>query len=119
MIEAFLSQIDFNKLATFAGSVVNVVLHGLIITPEHGARVRLAVVFTNIENLPFNTEFPHNWIGEFCQTCKRCAKTCPGQAMYDEPLVPNDEIITYVDQEKCFPYFLRDHGSRSRKPETN
>ena len=32
MIEAFLSQIDFNKLATFAGSVVNVVLHGLIIT---------------------------------------------------------------------------------------
>jgi hypothetical protein len=31
MIEAFLNQIDFNKLATFAGSVVNVVLHGLII----------------------------------------------------------------------------------------
>ena len=31
MIEAFLSQIDFNKLATFAGSVVSVVLHGLII----------------------------------------------------------------------------------------
>jgi hypothetical protein len=31
MIEAFLNQIDFNELATFAGSVVNVVLHGLII----------------------------------------------------------------------------------------
>ena len=31
MIEEFLNQIDFNELATFAGSVVNVVLHGLII----------------------------------------------------------------------------------------
>lgn len=31
MIEEFLNQIDFNELATFAGSVVYVVLHGLII----------------------------------------------------------------------------------------
>lgn len=84
--------------------------HGLIITPEHGPRVRLSAVFTSIENLPFNQEYNHSWIGDFCQSCKRCVKTCPGEAMYDEPLTPNDEIITYVDQQKCFPYFLRDHG---------
>ncbi|MFW9825056.1 MAG: 4Fe-4S dicluster domain-containing protein [Candidatus Thorarchaeota archaeon] len=85
-------------------------LHGLIITPEHGPRVRLAAVFTSIENLPFNGEFSHSWIGKFCQSCKKCVKTCPGKAMYDEPLKPNDDIITYVDQDKCFPYFLRDYG---------
>jgi len=31
MIEEFLSQIDFNQLARFAGEIVNIVLHGIII----------------------------------------------------------------------------------------
>ena len=31
MIETFLNQIDFNELATFAGVIVNIVLHGIII----------------------------------------------------------------------------------------
>ena len=47
-------------------------LHGLIITPEHGPRVRLAAVFTSIENLPFSEANPHSWVAEFCAVCRRC-----------------------------------------------
>lgn len=75
------------------------------ITPEHGPRVRLSAVMTSIENLSFNIEFNHNWIGDFCELCKKCVRACPGEAMYEVPLKPNDEINTYIDQVKCFPSF--------------
>jgi epoxyqueuosine reductase len=51
-------------------------LHGLLITPRFGPRVRLAAVFTSIENLPFGQENPHQWIGNTA-TCASCA---PGSA---------------------------------------
>jgi len=44
MIEAFLNQIDFNELATFAGSVVNVVLHGLIIAAIAAIPITITVL---------------------------------------------------------------------------
>jgi epoxyqueuosine reductase QueG len=83
---------------------------GLIITPEHGPRVRLAAVLTNIENLPFSTHNDHAWIQDFCAMCDRCIRECPPQAIYPEPFQHKNGQITCVDTERCFPYFSDYHG---------
>ena len=47
-------------------------MHGLLITPQFGPRVRLAAVFTEIDDLPVYEGHEHDWILDFCQTCHRC-----------------------------------------------
>lgn len=86
-------------------------VNGLLITPEHGPRVRLAAIFTDIENLPFN-EQPnrHEWLLDFCAGCQVCVKKCPGQAIFSEPRVEANGRMTCVDNERCFPYFMKTHG---------
>lgn len=85
-------------------------LNGLIITPEHGPRVRLAAVFTSIENLPFNEGNDHSWVREFCDKCRICHRECPPDAFYDQPVEHEDGQATYVKNELCFPYFNLYHG---------
>ena len=85
-------------------------LNGIIITPEHGPRVRLATVFTSIENLPFSESNPHGWVADYCDSCKICIKKCPPKALYDEPIDHGNGQITYVSNELCFPYFSDYYG---------
>jgi ferredoxin len=85
-------------------------LNGLIITPEHGPRVRLAAVFTSIENLPFNGESQHTWVEEYCQKCGICIKKCPPGALYGAPVDHGDGSYTYLESQLCFPYFNKYHG---------
>lgn len=85
-------------------------LNGIIITPEHGPRVRLAAVFTSIENLPFSESNPHGWVAEYCQGCKVCIKKCPPKALYQTPIDHGNGQITYVNNELCFPYFSDQYG---------
>ena len=85
-------------------------LNGIIITPEHGPRVRLAAVFTSIENLPFNDGNDHKWVEDYCASCRVCIKKCPPQALYGEPDVHSNGRLTYVDNELCFPYFSDYYG---------
>jgi ferredoxin len=85
-------------------------LNGIIITPEHGPRVRLAAVFTSIQNLPFGKRNDHTWIENFCTSCKICIKKCPPQALYEEPVIHKNGRLTYVENELCFPYFNDYYG---------
>jgi epoxyqueuosine reductase len=85
-------------------------MHGLLITPRFGPRVRLAAVFVSIDNLPPAQENDHAWIEEFCNHCRVCAKKCPGDAVLTEPIVHENGQITCTDNEKCFPWFIADHG---------
>ena len=85
-------------------------LNGIIITPEHGPRVRLAAVFTSIENLHFNEGNDHAWIESYCTSCKICIKKCPPQALYGEPVLHNNGRLTFVENELCFPYFSDYYG---------
>lgn len=84
--------------------------HGLIITPEHGSRVRLTAIYSNIENLPFSKGNPHGWIKDFCEKCGRCIRKCPGFAIYDKPIIHENGIITHIENENCFPVFLDYHA---------
>ncbi len=85
-------------------------LNGLIITPEHGPRVRLAAVFTSIANLPFNEGNNHTWVREFCKSCRICHRECPADAFYDNPVLHPDGQETYLRNDECFPYFNKYHG---------
>jgi epoxyqueuosine reductase len=57
---------------------------GLLITKENGPRIRLAAVFTDIENLPFAQENPHPWVRDYCEKCNLCIVKCPADAIFME-----------------------------------
>ncbi|MHA2153776.1 MAG: 4Fe-4S dicluster domain-containing protein [Candidatus Hodarchaeales archaeon] len=84
--------------------------HGLIITPEHGSRVRLTAIYTNIQNLPFAEKNHHEMVQEFCEKCFRCVRKCPGFAIRDYPVKNENGLLTHIDNEYCFPVFLEYHG---------
>ena len=87
-------------------------LHGLLITPRFGPRVRLAAVFTSIENLPIDPEkaADHQWIEEYCNLCRRCVKECPPRAILDRPRERDNGLVTCVETDACFPYFFDHYG---------
>ena len=85
-------------------------MSGLIITPAYGPRVRLAAVFTEIENFPVYEGDEHAWVLDFCETCRRCVRDCPVGAFYDESIDHENGLVTVLDNEKCFPFFAKNHG---------
>lgn len=85
-------------------------ISGLLITPQFGPRVRLAAVFTEIENFPVYKKDEHAWVLDFCESCKRCIHDCPSDAFYDKPIRHENGLVTVLDNEKCFPYFAKNHG---------
>jgi epoxyqueuosine reductase len=85
-------------------------ISGLVITSEFGPRVRLAAVFTEIENLPVYVGDEHAWVLDFCESCKRCIRDCPPGAFDDAPIQHDNGLVTVLDNRKCFPYFAKFHG---------
>jgi len=85
-------------------------ISGLLITPQFGPRVRLAAVFTEIENLPMYEGDEHSWVLDFCESCKRCIRDCPPLAFFNEPIHHENGLVTVLDNAKCFPYFAKYHG---------
>jgi len=84
--------------------------NGLLITPEFGPRVRIASVFTSIENLPFSINNNHSWISDYCVSCGICIRKCPTQAIREESITHDSGRVTYTYLDKCFPYFAENYG---------
>jgi hypothetical protein len=84
--------------------------HGVLITPEFGPSIRLAAVYTDIENLPKPEENEHLWIKDFCETCNRCVKKCPAQAIYKDPVKLDDGSQICIDYKKCAVPFSTQRG---------
>ena len=85
-------------------------INGLVITPQFGPRVRLAAVFTEIENLPVYDGDEHAWVLDFCDTCRRCIRDCPPDAFFQSPIHHRNGLVTVLNNRKCFPYFMAYHG---------
>lgn len=85
-------------------------MHGLLITPEFGPRVRLAAVFTSIEDLPDTATDEHAWIEDFCRGCVKCVRQCPPAAINEEPVRHESGRVTWIDADRCLPYFVRHNG---------
>jgi NAD-dependent dihydropyrimidine dehydrogenase PreA subunit len=85
-------------------------LHGLLITPRFGPRVRLAAVFTSLENLPLGQDNDCRWIEDYCNLCKLCVRECPPQAILDQPITGSNGLVTCTVNDRCFPYFMDNYG---------
>ncbi|MBI9046446.1 MAG: 4Fe-4S dicluster domain-containing protein [Anaerolineaceae bacterium] len=78
---------------------------GVIMTPKHGPRVRLAVVTTelalNIDERPDGSA-----ILDFCTICKKCAENCPSQSIpFDDRIELDDALRWKIDGDGCLRYW--------------
>ena len=77
---------------------------GLLITPQFGARIRLAVVTTD---LPLNYDKPIAFgVQDFCAFCKKCAVNCPSGAVEsgDKKICKGVEKWQ-SEQESCYRFW--------------
>jgi epoxyqueuosine reductase len=102
-------EVNYIPVARDAG-LGEVGKNGLLITRSNGPRVRLAAVYTDIENLPFAEENDHQWIKDYCDTCNNCVHKCPAQALSEKPSLLDDGTPIFVDHTKCAVPFSNDNG---------
>ncbi len=78
---------------------------GLLMTPQLGPRVRIAVVTTNAPLTVDDRNYDPS-VEDFCRKCLKCADACPVSA-----ISKNDKEVIggirrwQIDQEKCFTYW--------------
>jgi len=82
---------------------------GLLITRRFGPRQRLSVISVNISPLPDVAQETVD-VEQYCKKCKRCVNLCPVNAIYDEPIVKENGIVTRIDGEKCIEHFYKTTG---------
>ena len=102
-------EVNYPLLAEKAG-LGKIGKHGLLITPDFGPSLRLAAVYTDIENLPMTDHTDYLWIKEFCDSCNRCVGKCPGEAIYKDTKVFDDGTEEHIDYKKCAMPFSMNHG---------
>ncbi|WP_420630300.1 hypothetical protein [Candidatus Leptofilum sp.] len=100
---------DYCYLAELAG-LGAIGYHGLLITPDEGARLRINTIYTNITNLPIETENEHLWVRDFCAMCKKCIRKCPVDAIFDQPVPRGDGGMQCIDHDSCREYFNKNYG---------
>lgn len=78
---------------------------GLLMTPELGPRVRLAVVTTDLPLLPDQC-IPDPSLVDFCRRCRKCAEACPGHAIpLGEQALVDGVRRWQINSEACFTYW--------------
>jgi NAD-dependent dihydropyrimidine dehydrogenase PreA subunit len=84
--------------------------HGVLITPEFGPRHRLGIIYTSIDNWPKTYHNPHEWIRDYCAKCGKCISKCPPKAIFENPVVSSNGVVSHIDTEKCFKEFAHKQG---------
>jgi ferredoxin len=80
---------------------------GLLMTPELGPRVRLAVVTTDLPLVPDGRKRDGTVI-DFCRRCKKCADVCPARAISFDDRKETDGLLRWqVNSEACFTFWCR------------
>ena len=80
---------------------------GLLMTPNQGPRVRIAVVTTDLELEAVEYKKDHAVI-DFCRMCKKCADCCPGKSIPNEdPQVINGVKRWKIDSESCYKFWCK------------
>jgi len=78
---------------------------GLLMTPELGPRVRLAVVTTDLPLISDKRERDYSVL-DFCARCKKCAVVCPSKAISFDDKTEIDGVKRWqINSEACFTYW--------------
>lgn len=78
---------------------------GLLMTPELGPRVRIAVVTTELELIPDQRKRDETVI-DFCTRCKKCADACPSQAIsFDDRSMIDGVNRWQINSEACYTFW--------------
>ena len=79
---------------------------GILVTEEFGPRVRLGVVTTDLPVIP---DKPVDFrVQNFCIICKKCAQTCPSQAIPHGDKEKVGEIKRWkINQESCYTFWRK------------
>ena len=78
---------------------------GLLITPELGPRVRLAVVTTDLPLIADERYYDESVL-DFCSRCKKCADNCPAKAIpFAERSLIEGAERWQINSEACFTYW--------------
>ena len=78
---------------------------GLLMTPELGPRVRIAVVTTSIPLIPTPAELDRTVL-HFCDHCRKCTDNCPVAAIPEGPRIPEGGVERWrLNSEKCYLYW--------------
>ena len=78
---------------------------GLLMTPELGPRVRIAVVTTDIPLVIDDKKYEPSVI-DFCIICKKCADNCPASAISFDKMKDENGVIRWkINHESCFTYW--------------
>ncbi|MFA9389221.1 MAG: 4Fe-4S dicluster domain-containing protein [Prolixibacteraceae bacterium] len=79
---------------------------GLLMTPNLGPRVRIAVVSTNLQLKP-SKSLTRNSVQYFCMICKKCAAACPSQAIQKSNEIKNGQVRYRINHERCYGFWAR------------
>ncbi|HCC70071.1 MAG TPA: 4Fe-4S ferredoxin [Bacteroidales bacterium] len=80
---------------------------GLLMTPDLGPRVRIAVVTTDA---PLMVDEPgyDNTVIDFCRRCKKCARVCPSSSIpFGERENHEGGLRWQINQESCYTYWCQ------------
>lgn len=100
--------VDYVRVAQRAG-LGQVGYHGMLITPEDGARLRINLVYTNLEAPPAPN--PHAWVLDFCDRCRKCVRRCPPSAITtEEPVDPVHGRKRTVHYDACLEHYETHQG---------
>lgn len=78
---------------------------GLLMTPYHGPRVRIAVVTTDLELIP-DEDIPDASMIDFCTICGKCAENCPPKAISSGDRIEIDGALRWkINSDMCYRYW--------------
>lgn len=78
---------------------------GILITPQYGPRVRLAVVTTNLPLIP-DQPTRDRTVLDFCRFCKKCAENCPSRSIpFDDRQEIEGALRWRINPDTCFRYW--------------
>lgn len=97
--DARICAIFSHKLAAHLAGLGWIGKNCLLITPEHGPRVRWISVLTDAP-LP-----PGKPMAERCGKCRVCVEACPVAALHARPFKPSEPRAVRFDAVRCDQYF--------------
>ena len=100
---------DYTRIGEVAGLGI-IGYHGLLISPEDGALLRLNVVYTSIENLPEQPPASTDWVRDFCSRCHKCVRSCPVDAIHETPIVKDNGRVECIETTTCLDFFAANYG---------